>query len=258
MAKKRGIIIGASAVVLAVGGYLAYAVQNAAHEPGPAPSSTAAPATVGVVAGSGGKSLGADGKTRVGYEPTCEGAVQAMTNYLSGLRTFNPADTSKQAALAKQVFTPDSTDRLTETQWVKTQASMFKIINATGSEVEHPEWGGVYKIFSCEPGKAATVGIFSCGENTVHAPKKGSWGGSACSPFLSSLTWMSDDWKIAKFNNDEDFLHIQEQEWLPHDASDPKQKPEFPLSKAVIAKSLTDSHGKPIEGWVDYANVTRK
>lgn len=256
MAKKRGIIIGGSVAVLAVGGYLAYAVQNAAHEPDPAPSSTAAPATVGVVAGSGGKSLGADGKTRVGYEPTCEGAVQAMTNYLTGLRTFNPADTSKQTALAKQIFTPDSTDRLTEAQWLNTQVSTFKVINATGSEAEHPEWGGAYKIYSCEPGKAAKVGIFSCGENTVHAPKKGSWGGRACSPFLSSLRWMGDDWKLATFNNDDELLNMQES--LPHDASDPKQKPEYPLSKAVITKSLTDSHGKPIEGWVDYANVTRK
>lgn len=256
MAKKRGIIIGGSVAVLAVGGYLAYAVQNAAHEPDPAPSSTAAPATVGVVAGSGGKSLGADGKTRVGYEPTCEGAVQAMTNYLTGLRTFNPADTSKQTALAKQVFTPDSTDRLTEAQWLSTQVTMFKTIKATGGAAEHPEWGGAYKIFSCEPGKVAKVGVFSCGENTVHAPKKGSWGGSACRPFVSSLRWMGDDWKIATFNNDNELLNMQE--FLPHDASDPKQKPEYPLSKAVITKSLTDSHGKPIEGWVDYANVTRK
>lgn len=258
MAKKRGIIIGGSVAVLAVGGYLAYAVQNAAHEPDPAPTSTAAPATVGVVAGSGGKSLGADGKTRVGYEPTCEGAVQAMTNYLTGLRTFNPADTSKQTALAKQVFTPDSTDRLTEAQWLNTQANTWKVISAKGSAEEHPEWGGIYKIYSCEPGQTAEVGIFSCKKNTFQTPKKGSWDISACLPYLSTLKWTGGDWKMATFNNDDEFLSINES--VPHEANSPQSASGYPLSKELIKKSFTDANGvyKPVKGWVDYANVTRK
>lgn len=257
MAKKRGFIIGGVVAVLALGGYMGYAAHET-HQPDPAPSATMVqgPATAGIMAGSGGSRLGVDGRTRIGYEPSCEGAVQAMTNYLTGLWTFNPADTSKQEALARQVFTPDSTDRLTEVKWVKDQANAFKAGHATGREEEHPEWGGSYKIYSCEPGQRAKVGIFSCGRTEVHTPKQGSWGGSSCQPFLSSLSWTGSDWKLATFNNEDEQLNLNE--WTPHDGTDPKSEHEFPLSKAVIAKSITDGHGKPIEGWVDYANITRK
>lgn len=232
------------------------------EQAGPSPA-TAEPAA-GIAAGSGGSEAGADGVTMIGYEPTCDGAVRAATNYLKALESVHVVSDNKYKALLDQIVLPGS---YKEYRLEKLQLAAGEGPNAGGPAsrelvrsiemVVHPEWGGAYKVKSCEPEAAALVSVFPC---TYSAPLtvegKEVPATIGCQSRQVSLQWSDGDWKVADIGgNDEtgDEVIITDSSAIPQDPD------AMPLSEELRDRFLVNSNtGEQLEGWVDYANVDRR
>ncbi|WP_423185043.1 hypothetical protein [Arthrobacter sp. NyZ413] len=267
--RGRGLLFAGAAAV-AVVGTAGYFLTTTNYAPAPAPSpATSVPGTAaaGVAAGSGGNTLGADGVTRVGYEPTCEGAEQAATNYTAGELGYGNVPDEKHLALINQIFLPDSADRIKEAQRIHDKIANPATKGRSGDYIQaHPEWGGAYKIFGCEPGKKASIAVLQCSKTHFEQPYQGntipdSYG---CSDVFWSLAWAGDgdarDWKVSGLGNfeQEGISGAKQLPSLKALSVSPTQESEYPVSASLLARMLVNLEGAPLEGWADYANVTRK
>jgi hypothetical protein len=225
-------------------------------EPSPATNTE-----TGIAAGSGGTELGADGVTMIGYEPTCDGAVKAATNYLKALESVHVVSDDKYKALLDQIVLPGSykESRLKQLEIAsganEDNPASNKLVRSI-KQVVHPKWGGAYKVKSCEPEAAAVVGVFPC---TYTAPfvveGKKVTGSIDCQSRQVSLQWSDGDWKVADIANSDETGDAV----LGIDPDSIPQSPDkMPLSEELRDRFLVNHKtDKPLEGWVDYANVNR-
>ncbi|MHA7174851.1 hypothetical protein ACX80B_17485 [Arthrobacter monumenti] len=224
----------------------------------PSPASETA---TGIAAGAGGAEVGADGVTMIGYEPTCDGAVKAATNYLKALESVHVVSDEEYKALLDQIVLPGSykearLDQLTKVDPESVGDEASKRFLEDYKEVVHPKWGGAYKVKSCEPEAAAVVGVFPC---TYTAPfvVEGQKAPASidCQSRQVSLQWSDGDWKVADISTSDDpasRIIITDSGTIPQDPD------KMPLSEQLRDRFLVNLNtDKPLKGWIDYANVNR-
>ncbi len=159
-----------------------------------------------VVPGLGGSEVAADGRTPVGYQPTCKGAVEAATNYARLLNTHSlnlPKGTD--ATIRAVMLDSEKADE-------KIAATSFESIRQAASPAElkqyqkimqetvHPEWSGKYLVRACEPEKEAHVSVTGVSEGHSGSGKKTY--GYATSTYV--LQWVDGDWKVKEDKTGDD------------------------------------------------------
>lgn len=159
-----------------------------------------------VVAGMGGAKTGPDGKTAIGYEDTCKGAVEAATNYSKLLTnsSLNPPENT-DSTIDEVVLDHDlAKDKkfTTSVQALRQSVSddELKVLASQVGEQFHPEWSGKYLVRDCNPGKDATVSVAGGGTS-------GDPGGGTQRSFYTvtyDLVWSDNDWHIQKEQDSED------------------------------------------------------
>lgn len=142
-----------------------------------------------VTAGEGGSDVSEfDPSMPIGYEPTCKGAVEAATNYLSGL------DPSKVFAgeISQEDFIAMTVDRSTGAEAESAEQdleAMFEQFGDTAAPLAdyRPEWGG-FSVNKCDEGKSAEIYIVSAASFT--GPD-----GFIYSADTVEVEWVDGDWK---------------------------------------------------------------
>ncbi|MGP5099061.1 hypothetical protein ACTXPC_15530 [Brachybacterium alimentarium] len=142
-----------------------------------------------VTAGEGGSGTSEfDPSLPIGYEPTCKGAVEAATNYLSGL------DPSKVLAgeVSQEDFIAMTVDRSTEDEAEGAEEeldAMFEQFGDTTAPLAdyHPEWGG-FSVNQCAEKESAEIFIVSAASFT--GPD-----GYIYTAHTVELEWTDGDWK---------------------------------------------------------------
>lgn len=268
--RKRGLLYGAVAVVVAVLIIAALVAVDFAtrgsRDPAPVASGSGlTPGPAGISIGSGGTATGADGQTPIGYTPTCDGAVQAATNYLQGLWSSSTSikDGKDKAvtsidgriALARQVMLPgveqSAAVRSLEAAKGLIQSGDQKFDASLGITVDaRPGWGGSYKVLSCTPGQAAQIGILYCKITATEQP--GNVPAISCLPVAPRLLWANGDWKIVETASLSAALAGY------YGPANGYTEDQLPLSTTERDKYLQLDTGAMDQGWVDYANINRK
>ena len=203
-----------AAVVLVVGVVVTYAVtRTTSQPPGPAPTTTSPEpqetpptpdAPVGgykIEAGDGGTDVAVDGRTPIGYDQECSGAVSAATNYyvavLEGL--YQDRHTSESfSELLKQINggldgwdtapTGPISGLVTEFEAIRAEAEQLGQ-EFLGGEY-HPEWG-VFRVEGCAEGASATVDVAGYFEMPTADP-----GHSYQDPKRVRVSWFEGDWRL--------------------------------------------------------------
>lgn len=151
-----------------------------------------------VVAGSGGGELAPDGQTPVGYEPTCQGAVQAATNYATLLSQADLDLPDGTEETVRSVLLDDSAAdesmRVMKNEVIANSLSSEEIKQMPDMYDSrfHPEWSGKYHVAECVEGETATVGV--SGVLTTQLPSDEA--NSEYTGRVFELVWADDDWKI--------------------------------------------------------------
>ncbi|MBV7411442.1 hypothetical protein KRX56_01630 [Dermabacteraceae bacterium TAE3-ERU27] len=129
-----------------------------------------------------------DGVTQVGYQPTCKGAVEAATNYLSDLDPSRMTSGRVSLEQFQKLYEERTRGKILEfAEKLPRFKAMFP--NGTALVIYHPEWGG-FKVNSCIPGKSASIAIyFAKGEDA-----KGIF---YYFPLIRHLVWENGDWRLS-------------------------------------------------------------
>ena len=201
---RRRLLIGIAAgvVVLIVAAFMVvdFAI-NAGRQPVAAPPATPAPsgtAMAGITVGSGGTRTGADAVTKIGYAGTCDGAVQAATNYKKGLDDVLLVNDAKKIAFINQVVLPGTTkdslldDANRRLNVLKTDEGRAATKGFT--QTTHVEWGGAYKVSDCTSERTAVVQILGCLATTFDS--KSEKPVVSCGSDIVRLLWSGGDWKV--------------------------------------------------------------
>lgn len=183
------------------------ATRPVAPDPEPTTTPRASDPVVGsyrVAVGKGGTGTAVDGRTPIGYQPTCEGAAHAATNYLvavdEGLYTERTSEADFAALLDELGAGLDGggagspigdlkAQRSTNWQWSdENGVPMF-----TGTS--RPEWGG-FLVRSCNEGAQAVVDIVTYWDEPGVPP--------GVTGYRVTLAWFglqSDeaDWRLIEF-----------------------------------------------------------
>ncbi|BCJ46188.1 hypothetical protein GCM10010168_51370 [Actinoplanes ianthinogenes] len=225
-------------VVLLVGVGLGNAIRSgddpAAQPTAPPPAApgSAAPSTTvehfAVTAGEGGSSLAADGKTQMGYEHTCAGAVAAATNYISSATRLEWVK-SYGDKLLDQISDADSQRIEYYRKGMRTALELKLIMES------HPEWGG-FRLVSCDS-YTATVNVWECEVMRGNGQAQGS-----CDTNATVVAWVNGDWKLRRY------------EWTdepPIPASQDLVGGDTPLDAAQRRQALQAAG----PDWQEYANA---
>lgn len=262
---RRWLIIGVAAlvVVLILAALMIFDfATSGTRQATPASPTTTEPVAggAGITVGSGGTKTGADGVTKIGYAGTCDGAVQAATNYYKGLTDVYRVSDEKKIELINQVVLPGTTkdalvdDANRRTAVVGTPEG--KEIAKGYTETVHVEWGGSYKISDCTSERTATIQILECKVSTIDpAPQQKIY--TTCGTDLVRLLWTNGDWKVVSLNDyGQGGFALNVTEKIPGWEPSPEKLP-MPASirDAYLKQSAT---GTKDEGWIDYAGITRK
>lgn len=185
------------------------ATRPTAPDPDPEPTPSAQPSgpvagSYRVAAGEGGTGTAVDGRTPVGYEPTCEGAVHAATNYLVAVdEALVTERTSAEdfAALLDELGAgldggaADSPmgDLKAQHATIREESQTYDVPMFTGTS--HPEWGG-FLVRSCNEGSQAVVDIVRVWEEPQYPPFS--------TAYRVTLTWFGregddEDWRLVEF-----------------------------------------------------------
>ncbi|MDA4829708.1 MULTISPECIES: hypothetical protein [Kocuria] len=151
-----------------------------------------------VVPGMGGSKVAADGRTPVGYQPTCKGAVEAATNYARLLNTHSlnlpkGTDTTIRSVIldpneASQAIAATSFESIRQAS----SPDELKRFENLMHETVHPEWSGKYLVRSCDPEKEAHVSVTGVSEgNTGNGKKTYNY---VTSTYV--LQWSDGDWRV--------------------------------------------------------------
>lgn len=262
--KRRWWLIGtAAAVTVACAVGVAVWAGSAS---GPAANQTGASdqaLVTSVAAGSGGTATAVDGVTKIGYESSCTGAVQAASNYDATVNLYKPASDQDFIKLVNQVFvSPQAAD-----PFLKESAKSFddgKIWKYMGVEtsgtddhrIREPqqEWGGAFKVESCTPGQSASVLLYSC--YIIYKDPQKSFGFTDCDPVRAGLNWSSGDWKLTSLG----YVPVMNQDGIPRNFNFVMKgaSPHPPgVTAAQWAKLTAPDKTGPITGWVDFSNAHR-
>lgn len=201
---NRPIVFGAIAVALVlVIGLIVWVVVGRDSSDSSTSSGSASDNSLsqdfGVVAGSGGTRVAADGVTGLGYEDTCKGAVEAAASYAAVLSTRDLKSGESIEKTIDQItsnptFAKDRKEYATLAV-LRQGASKEELDSVQESrDTFHPNWSGKYLVHDCEPGNAATVAVTGILEtvNTVENQTEKS------SDYITStyrLVWVENDWK---------------------------------------------------------------
>ena len=248
-------------VVLVVAVVVTYAATRTTAGP-PAPSPTAASPTppettpamgdpaggYKIEAGDGGTDVAVDGRTPIGYDQDCSGAVSAATNYyvavLEGL--YQDRHTSESfSELLKQINGGLDGEVASHTGPMGALVTEFETIRDEAEQLGqefpgveyHPEWGA-FRVEGCAEGASATVVIEGFMEATALAPGYSSFDGATI-----RVSWFKDDWRLIGIET----LEPDENPAagvVPVDAAAPLPAS---LRRAMIAAGGT--------GWTEYTNA---
>lgn len=154
-----------------------------------------------VAVGEGGASTAVDGRTAVGYQPTCEGAAHAATNYLVAVDEALVTERLSGddfAALLDEVGagldggaaeTPIG-DLKAQHATIREESKAYDVPMFTGTS--HPEWGG-FLVRSCNEGSQAVVDIVTYWDEPGAPP--------GAAGYRVTVTWFgregeSEDWRL--------------------------------------------------------------
>lgn len=226
------------------------ATRPIASDPDPEATPSAQPSdpvagSYRVAAGEGGTATAGDGRTPVGYEPTCEGAVHAATNYLVAVdEALVTERTSAQefAALLDELGAgldggaADSPlgDLKTQHATIREESQTYDVPMFTGTS--HPEWGG-FLVRSCNESSQAVVDIITYWDEAGAPPGAGG--------YRVTLTWFGsegdEDWRLVE-------LRQLETNDVPNGAAG---MTESPVPAADRRAWLMDAG----PGWTEYTNA---
>lgn len=248
-------------VVLVVAVVVTYAATRTTAGP-PAPPPTAAsptpqettPATgdpaggYKIEAGGGGTDVAVDGRTPIGYDQDCTGAVSAATNYYVAVQAglYQDRHTSESfAELLKQINGGLDGEVASHTGPMGALVTEFETIRAQAQETgqafagfeDHPEWGA-FRVENCTEGASATVVIESFIEATILAPGYSSYDGATV-----RVSWFEGDWRLIGIEDLGPGEHPAAGV-VPVDAAAPLPAS---LRRAMIAAAGT--------GWTEYTNA---
>lgn len=187
---------------------IAVAVWAATRPVAPDPEPTTTPRASDPVAGSyrvavgkGGTGTAVDGRTPIGYQPTCEGAVHAATNYL--VAVDESLVTERQsgedfAALLDELGagldggaaeTPIG-DLKAQYATIREESAEYDVPMFTGTS--HPEWGA-FLVRSCNEGAQAVIDIVRAWDEPQYPPFS--------TAYRVTLTWFGRegdeaDWRL--------------------------------------------------------------
>lgn len=205
--------------------------------------------------GEGGTGVAGDGRTIIGYDGTCDSAVQAAANYAPLLRDVNINTWVEQKKALTEISTPGpwfetatlSGNYLSETKDIPTPG--FDGGWFTRTDVAA---GGMYRVASCDEKATAVVQVFA---GSLEARTEGKPLGGYETITLE-LGW-DGDWKITDAQvlaADNDFSgRVKDQGPSGPDPQGPTGAL-APLTTTWVNSLFTD---KSRDGWIEYANATR-
>lgn len=229
------VALGALAV-LALGVGLGNGIRTKDDPPTPAESTAAAspeadvttPPLV-VTAGQGGSSKAVDGKTQVGYQNNCEGAVAAATNYVSSATRLEWVK-SYGDKLLDQIADADS-------QRIEYhRKGMRTALNGGITMESHPEWGG-FRLVACDS-HDATINVWECEIQRYQGQAQRS-----CTVIATAVSWVNGDWKLRRYE-------------VPADPPTPEAGPDpVPGEQLLPAAERRRALQTAGAGWQEYANA---
>jgi hypothetical protein len=192
---------------------------GASQSPSPTAASPHPSGGYAVAAGDGGTALAADGVTPVGYDPSCQGAVQAATNYntlvVEGRITERWTTESFQAVLDQIVgFGGDDPYGL-RAQFVGEREELRSLVgDMTGTPASpalgfaHPERGG-YLVRSCSAEGQAVIDIVLYWDEppgglmttftTMTEPDGREVSTIGPGVYRVSVAWFNGDWRLVEW-----------------------------------------------------------
>lgn len=206
--------------------------------------------------GEGGTKKASDGKTPIGYNGTCDSAVQAAANYTPVIADVNLKTWETQKDTLNSLAVPGP--------WLETVLLPFGIVadaQAKGSQLKSfaDGWmdqsnvnaGGLYRMVSCEAKDSALVQVFYGSLSVSDTVPSGYF-----STKTMELTWKGD-WKISNVVtgvNDETLVaKLKDKGPFGGLGATPTGKIP-PLDDQIVSRYF---EGLSKEGWVEYANATR-
>ncbi|WP_432246159.1 hypothetical protein ACRB8A_19230 (plasmid) [Arthrobacter sp. G.S.26] len=258
---KALIAIVAVAVIVAVAIVLINRPTEQVAQPEPTADSGMVAGKLGfpvskISIGEGGTKTAADGKTPIGYNGTCDSAVQAAANYTPLLVDVNLETWETQKATINSLAVPGP--------WLesvllpfsviadsKTQGTALKTFDGGWMEQSDVKAGGLYRTVSCEAKKTAVVQVFFGALGVSDSQPQGYFGTRTM-----ELTWKGD-WKISNAVtgiNDADLVSRLKDKGPTGGLGVPPTGKIPPLDEQIVARYFKDLTK---EGWVEYANATR-
>lgn len=246
--RRRWWIMAAGLVVVIIAAVILTVVLGRSEKT-TAPETTSPGATIGkygfpvspIRAGEGGRELAPDGKTRIGYGPSCDDAALAVLNYTPH---FMYVGTTPEAAAETNKLTMEDTghrDALAEAaaETARTNAALKTEISTSRP--------GLFKTASCEPGKAAA--IFFTSSSRLGGEKQDQ---SYVRMFYQGVVFQNDTWvlsnELPEGTPDPNFGET---------VSSPDASKFVEVTPEVINRLFTDENGIAIsrDGWMEVANA---
>lgn len=205
--------------------------------------------------GEGGTKTAGDSKTPIGYSGTCDSAAQAAANYTPILRDVNSKTWEKQKATLNSlaITGPWIKDATLLGDYSADAAAKGTVPSFEGGWVDQTnvQAGGLFRMVSCEPKKAAVVQVFFGGLGVGKTLPEAFFGTKTM-----ELTW-NGDWKISNALPRTEDTELQQRlkDEGPSGGVGGTPTGKIPtFDDALMARYFKDLSK---EGWVEYANATR-
>lgn len=247
--RRRWWIMGAGLIVVIVAAVILTAVLNR-------PEKTAAPASTGAAAtgkygfpvspirvGEGGRELAPDGKTRVGYGPSCQEAAQAALNYYSfGYSAEKPNMDALTKTAPMILATQDDVD--SQLHFISTVIGEA----APGALQVSASSPGLFKVVKCAEGENALV-IFA----TSDIDDRAGINSSSVAMSVAQLRYVDGTWKSTTDNVEKASITDE----LGETVSQPASEGFVKITPEVINRLFTTDGGKPLsrDGWFEVSNA---
>lgn len=197
---RRWIWLAASLVIVVLVALVVFFLWPSADEEGDSQGSENQNTArdLSIVAGAGGSRLAPDGKTPIGYESTCAGAVEAATNYtrlLSQTSLSLPEGSDKTveyAVLDEDIESASIRTMGNETLVQSLSKSELNELKDSYRDTFHPEWSGKYLLDSCIPEQSATVGVAGILNSSLPNEREA----NSYTGRTFNMVWSDGDWKI--------------------------------------------------------------
>lgn len=249
--RRRWWIMGAGLIVVIVAAIILTVVLNRPEKTaGPETSSTGAAATgkygfpvSPIRVGEGGRELAPDGKTRVGYGPSCQEAAQAVFNYASfGYATEKP-NMDALTKTAPMIFATqdDVASRLYLITSLAEEAP-------TGAIQVNPAAPGLFKIVKCTEGESAFIMSVTSSVDARPAVNQASMAMSFEEVRYVDGTWKATEDAVSKAGVPAEF---------GQSVSQPASEGFVKITPEVINRLFTSDEGKPLsrDGWFEVSNA---